>query len=538
MTFADQIIHNAVILTMDARNSEASAMALAGDRILGVGSREELQRFVGPQTRQRDMAGQTIMPGFCDAHGHILLTADMLDWENLNSPPIGVCRSLDDCLARLRERAERTPEGEWVLAYGFDDTLMAEKRFPTREELDAISCGHPVFVQHISIHPGVLNSAGFAALGIDEHTPDPEGGIIRHHADGSLHGVVEERALFDLVSPRLPVFSRDHKVQNVARVSREVYAARGITTALDAGVLDYDGAEVLQETDDRGLLAVRVHYNPYYYLDGDDPRLQSRGKVKRGGVKIMSDGSIQGFTAYLSRPYHTPFRGDADYRGYPAYPCEELFAIIEAAHRKGQFLIHTNGDGAVDDALDALEAAQAKYPRTDCRHTLVHAQTIRDDQLDRLAGAGFTPTFFVPHVYYWGDRHRDIFLGPERAARMDPIRSAMDRGHVCTSHCDTPITPVLPFLSIWVCVNRLTSGGSLLGVEERIPVLEALRAHTINAAWQHFEEDEKGSLEPGKLADFIVLDANPLTCPPEALKDIQVLETVLGGETIYQHGQA
>ena len=347
--------------------------------------------------------------------------------------------------------------------------------------------------------------------------------------------MVEECALFDLVSPRLPVFSREHKVQSIARVSREVYAARGITTALDAGVLDYDGAEALLETYDRGLLAVRVHYNPYYYLDGDDPRLQSRGdRVRRGGVKIMSDGSIQGFTAYLSRPYHTPFRGDANYRGYPAYPREELFTIIEAAHRKGQFLIHTNGDGAVDDALDALEAAQAKYPRTDCRHTLVHAQTIRDDQLDRLAGAGFTPTFFVPHVYYWGDRHRDIFLGPERAARMDPIRSALDRGHVCTSHCDTPITPVLPFLSIWVCVNRLTSGGSLLGGEERIPVLEALRAHTINVAWQHFEEGEKGSLEPGKLADYIVLDADPLTCPPEELRDITVRETVVGGETVYR----
>ena len=359
MTCADQLLYTAVILTMDARNSEAAAMALAGERILAVGTREELERFVGPQTRLRDMEGQTIMPGFCDAHGHILLTADMLDWEDLNSPPIGVCRSLDDCLARLRERAERTPAGEWILAYGFDDTLMAEKRFPTREELDAVSCGHPVFVQHISIHFGVLNSAGFAALGIDEH---------------------------------------------IARVSREVYAARGITTALDAGVLDYDGAEALLETYDRGLLAVRVHYNPYYYLDGDDPRLQSRGdRVRRGGVKIMSDGSIQGFTAYLSRPYHTPFRGDADWRGYPAYPREELFAIIEAAHRKGQFLIHANGDGAVDDALDALEAAQAKYPRTDCRHTLVHAQTIRDDQLDRLAAAGFTPTFFVPHTYYWGD---------------------------------------------------------------------------------------------------------------------------------------
>ncbi len=534
MTYANQLLWNANILTMDDHDTAASAIALDGDRILAVGDRESLAPYVGPETRLRDMEGRTIMPGFCDAHGHIILLASMLDWEDLNAPPIGECRTLEDCLSRLRERAARTPAGQWILARGFDDTLMREKRFPTRQELDAVTSDHPVFVQHISIHLGVLNSAGFAALGIDEHTPDPEGGVIRHMEDGSLHGVVEERAMFDLVSPRLPVFPLEHQVENIARASREIYAEQGVTTALDAGVLDCESAEALQEANRRGLLAVRVHMNPYYYLDRSDPRLQPGGMISVGGSKIMSDGSIQGFTAYLSKPYHTPYKGDASFRGYPAYSREELFSIIEEAHRRGQLLIHTNGDGAVDDALDALEAAQAKYPRSDCRHIIIHAQTIRDDQLDRLDKAGFTPTFFVPHVYYWGDRHRDIFLGPERAARMDPIRSGMKRGLVCTSHCDTPITPVRPFLSIWACVNRLTSSGKPLGPEERISVKEALRAHTINSAWQHFEEKDKGSLEAGKLADLIVLDTNPLECAPEALKDIRVLETVVGGETVFR----
>lgn len=533
MPYASRLLFNAVILTLDAHDTVASAIALDGDRILAVGTLEDLAPFIGPDTVRRDMEGKTVMPGFYDAHGHILLTASMLDWEDLNSPPIGTCRTLEDCLSRLRERAAKTPAGEWILSYGFDDTLMEEKRFPTRAELDSVSTEHPILVQHISIHFGALNSAGFAALGIDRDTPDPEGGVIRHEADGSLHGVVEERALFDLVSPRLPVFSREHQVQNIARTSREVYAARGITTALDAGVLDYESAEALRETCERGLLAVRAHINPYYYLDRNDPRLHFEGQVTTGGVKIMSDGSLQGFTASLSKPYHTPFKGDPDYRGYPAYSREELFAIVEEAHRNGQFLIHANGDGAMDDALDALEAAQAKYPREGCRHILIHAQTIRDDQLDRLGKAGFTPTFFVPHVYYWGDRHRDIFLGPERAARMDPIRSAIDRGYVCTSHCDTPITPVKPFLSIWACVNRLTSSGKVLGPDQRISVREALRAHTINAAWQHFEEKDRGSLDPGKFADFILLDANPLECAPEALRDIRVLETVVGGNTVF-----
>ena len=386
MPYASQLLFNAVILTLDAHDTVASAIALDGDRILAVGTLEDLAPFVGPDTIRRDMEGKTVMPGFYDAHGHILLTASMLDWEDLNSPPIGTCRTLEDCLSRLRERAAKTPAGEWILAYGFDDTLMEEKRFPTRTELDSVSTEHPILVQHISIHFGTLNSAGFAALGIDRDTPDPEGGVIRREADGSLHGVVEERALFDLVSPRLPVFSREHQVQNIARTSREVYAARGITTALDAGVLDYDSAEALRETCERGLLAVRAHINPYYYLDRNDPRLHFEGQITTGGVKIMSDGSLQGFPAFLSKPYHTPFKGDPNYKGYPAYSREELFAIVEEAHRNGQFLIHANGDGAMDDALDALEAAQAKYPREGCRHILIHAQTIRDDQLDRLGG--------------------------------------------------------------------------------------------------------------------------------------------------------
>ena len=192
-----------------------------------------------------------------------------------------------------------------------------------------------------------------------------------------------------------------------------------------------------------------------------------------------------------------------------------------------------NGDAATDDALDALEAAQAKHPRKDCRHILIHAQTIREEQLDRLEAAGYTPSFFTAHVYYWGDRHRDLFLGPERAARMDPMRSALDRGLVITAHCDSPIVPADPLLSIWVSVNRLTSSGQVLGPDQRISVLEALRAHTFNPAWQNFQENAKGSIEPGKLADLVVLDANPLEVDPAGLRNIGILETIVGGKTVY-----
>ncbi|MFR0874813.1 MAG: amidohydrolase family protein [Bilophila wadsworthia] len=192
-----------------------------------------------------------------------------------------------------------------------------------------------------------------------------------------------------------------------------------------------------------GALAVRVHVNPFTSLDPDDPRLAFDGKdVTIGGVKLLADGSLQGYTGYLTKPYHTPYQGDPEWRGYPTHSRENLFALIEAAHGRGQFLIHTNGDAATDDALDALEAAQAKHPRKDCRHILIHAQTIREEQLDRLGAAGYTPSFFTAHVYYWGDRHRDLFLGPERARPDGPMRSALDRGLVITAHATSSSPPI------------------------------------------------------------------------------------------------
>ena len=420
-----------------------------------------------------------------------------------------------------------------MLACGLDDTLLTEKRFPSRWELDEAAPHNPVFAQHISGHLCALNSAALKLAGIDRHTPDPAGGIIRRDADGEPDGVLEESPVYETIMPLLPTQTREQRIDDLAATTRD-YAARGITTAVDAALFSYDDAELLRTVQEQGRLAVRVHVNPFTSLDPDDPRLAFDGKdVTIGGVKLLADGSLQGYTGYLTKPYHTPYQGDPEWRGYPTHSRENLFALIEAAHGRGQFLIHTNGDAAIDDALDALEAAQAKHPRKDCRHILIHAQTIREEQLDRLGAAGYTPSFFTAHVYYWGDRHRDLFLGPERAARMDPMRSALDRGLVITAHCDSPIVPADPLLSIWVSVNRLTSYGQVLGPDQRISVLEALRAHTFNPAWQNFQENAKGSIEPGKLADLVVLDANPLEVDPAALRNIGILETIVGGKTVY-----
>jgi predicted amidohydrolase YtcJ len=251
-------------------------------------------------------------------------------------------------------------------------------------------------------------------------------------------------------------------------------------------------------------------------------------------VKLVADGSIQGFTGYLSTPYYTPYHGDDDYRGYPSISRERLFEQVEALHLAGyQLAIHGNGDESIEDILDAFEAAQKVHPVDDPRMILIHAQMARKDQIMRMKDLGVTPSFFTAHTWYWGDRHRDIFMGPERAAVISPSKWALDYGVRFSSHLDTPVTPMEPLQAVWSQVHRITHGGDVLGPEQRIGVMEALRAVTIDAAWQVFQEGNRGSLEPGKYADLVVLSGSPLE-NPIAMRDLQVLHTVIGGATIYK----
>ena len=256
--------------------------------------------------------------------------------------------------------------------------------------------------------------------------------------------------------------------------------------------------------------------------------------LKVGAIKIVQDGSNQGYTGYFTDPYHTPFNGDADYRGYPRRSRDDLTTMVKSLHREGyQIAIHANGDAAIDAVIHAFREAQETHPRPDARHRIEHCQMVRPDQLDAIAELGLSPSFFVGHVFYWGDRHRDIFMGPDRAAGISALNSAADRGIRFTVHDDTPVTPVNPLQLVWVSVNRFTRSGEILGPDERVSPLQALRAITIDAAWQNFEEASKGSIEQGKLADLVILSANPLTVAPDAIVDIQVLETIVGGRSVF-----
>lgn len=540
MTAAETIYHNGPVLCLDAGNSMPEAVAVAGGRILAVGGMAAMARYRGPATRMVDLEGRALLPGFIDPHGHFPLSGLYALYRvDLASPPVGTCTSLAEVFARLRERAAATAPGEWVVGAFFDQSMVVERRFPTREELDAVTAGHPVFVVHASGHVGVANSAALAFAGIGRDTPQPPGGHVeKDPRTGEPTGLLEEPAA---MGPIKKAIDRSHGEAFMAGLDHATaeYAAQGVTTAQNAWA-DRNLLRQFERAEREGRLKLRLVALPDAGLE---PELASGalaigtrpgGRLHLGPRKLFSDGSIQAFTGYLSRPYHTPCRGDAGYRGYPIYDRDDLARRIDVLHRAGhQIHIHANGDAAADDVLHGFRLAQEAFPRDDHRHTIIHGQMLREDQLDLMRELGVTVSFFSYHVHVWGDRHRDVFMGPERAARISPAASATARGIRYTLHNDTPVTPMRPLPLMWAAVNRLTASGEVLGPEQRISPLQALRAHTIDAAWQVFLEDEIGSIEPGKRADLVILDRNPLD-DPAALKDIRVLETIIDGETVHR----
>ena len=536
----DTIWVNGTVITMEG-DQRLQAVAVLGDLIVAVGSDAEVRGLAGPETRVVDLDGRTMTPGFYAAHDHFPGSGRVAVTQvDLNSPPIGAIENMDQLVAALRARAEELPEGQWVSGRGYDDTLLAEQRHPTREDLDRASTTHPIYISHTSGHLGVANSLALELAGVTRDTPDPPGGVVRKDPDtGEPDGVFEESG--GMVSRLIPPPTPEQTMESY-RAAVEDYVEDGVTTAVIAGG-GRGSLAGLQRARDTGILTFRIITMMSRGAPGQRTAAEAGGIVsgfgdeylKLGAIKIIQDGSNQGYTGYFTEPYHTPFKGDADYRGYPRRSREDLTTMVRELHEAGyQIAIHANGDAAIDDVLHAFREAQEAFPREDARHRIEHCQMVRTDQLDTIAELNLSPSFFVGHVYYWGDRHRDIFMGPERAAGISALRSSIDRGITFTVHDDTPVTPVNPLQLVWVGVNRLTKTDQVLGPDERITPLEAMRTVTIDAAWQNFEEDIKGSIAPGKLADFIILDGNPLEVDPTAIRDIQVLETIVGGETVYE----
>ncbi|MBI1178966.1 MAG: amidohydrolase family protein [Alphaproteobacteria bacterium] len=535
---ADTIYEGGPIVTMDPNTEGAEAVAVAGGRILAVGAAADVERLAGPATRRVDLHGRTLLPGLIDAHGHITMLAAVARYADLQPPPAGHVSSVADVQQALAAQRDRTAaEGGWIVGFGYDDSLLAEQRHPTRHDLDAVSADRPVLILHVSGHLAAANSRALELMGIGPDTPDPEGGVIRREADGRQpDGVLEEHAMFLAVS-KLP---RPDEAQRLADLdeAQRVYAGYGITTAQDGATQAADLALLRDAAAQRRLIIDVVAYPTWLNdgLIGDAASTRTYDhRLRVGGVKLVLDGSPQGKTAWLSQPYYKPPPGkDADYRGYPALSDAEVNRrVLDYYGRGWQVLAHCNGDAAAQQFIDAVAAAEAAYPGRDQRPVMIHAQTVRDDQLDRMAKLGMIPSFFVTHTFYWGDWHRESVLGPARAYRISPARSAADRGIRFTIHNDAPIVPPDIMRLMWSAVNRRSRSGDIIGPLQRVSARRALQSVTIDAARQYFEENEKGSITPGKGADLVILDRNPLTVPPETIKDIRVMETVKDGRTIF-----
>ena len=525
---AELLLTNAHVLTQDAANPVATAILMRNKRIVAVGDEKEVLEQASSAARIIDIEGRTVIPGFIDAHSHFPVSGITSVSVNVAPPPLGPGSSKQAVIDAISAAIPEEPASEdasLILAFNYDDTAFEEPQHPTREELDEVSRGHPVYLWHSSGHLGVGNTAALERLGIAADTPVIDGGERVKDANGQLTGLLLEKAAPPLSTLISELSWSDQ--WNIMTRARDEYLAAGVTVVQN-GHATLTLSRALKGLHLLGVLPQTVHtWLAHHSLSVSDRPLDPQTQP----IKIIVDGSPQGLTAYLSKPYNVPAFGPLN-SGLKLYDQRVLNALVLRYHKAGhQLALHGNGDAAIEQIIVAIEAAQDAAPRDNTRHVLVHAQLLRKDQIARLNTAGLTPSFFTAHTFYWGDRHRQI-LGDARAAGISPAASSLQADVRFSLHADTPVTPMDVLFMIWAASERTTRNGFVLGPEERIDRAMALRAVTLDAAWQSFMEDERGSIEVGKRADFVVLSGDPLSAPD--VRDIRVDETWIDGRRRYQ----
>jgi len=525
------------IVTMDPAKPDAEALAVAGGRVLAAGSTGPVLEAAGTDAQRFDLGGATVVPGLIESHVHPTFFGLSRSWVDCRPPQRA---SIADIVSELAARV-RGDAGEWVQGFGYDDTLLAEQRHPGRADLDRASARVPIVITHISGHFAVANSAALAEAGVHRDTPDPEDGRFVRDGSGEPTGLLWEigavRHVMSHMPPPSPADLRDATLEALRYA-----ASRGITTVHDMAVGTHGGAHVLgiyRELADEHRLPVRVRgflsgellagHRPDSASAAAGPNGRATGRFRLTGVKYWADGSIQGLSAALTEPYLCAGGSTGELN----YSQDRFRAMIGQAHRAGfQVAIHANGDRAVDAAIDALSHAMTRYPRCGAegpRHRLEHVQVVRPGQLERMRDLGISASFFINHVYYWGDRHRERFLGASRAAAIDPLASARRAGLRFGLHSDCPITPMDPLFTWWAAVNRVTSGGTVLGPDERLGVWDALAALTRDAAYLAGDEGQLGMLRAGHLADLVVLGGDPGQDGGSRIRSLPVQRVMVGG---------
>ncbi|MBS0262578.1 MAG: amidohydrolase [Planctomycetes bacterium] len=541
---ADAIYHGGDVVTMDDKHPTAEAVAIRGGKIVAVGLKNDVLKFKGDQTTLIDLQGRCLLPGFIDGHGHCFVTGIQAVSANLLAPPDYTVQDIPGILAELKKyaRGEAARKFGIILGFGYDDAQLQEQRHPTRHELDEVSKDLPVMIIHQSGHLSTLNTKALEIAGITTETRNPVGGVIRREKDGKTpDGVLEETIHYAAMARVMPKMGQA-ELDALALAGMKLYASQGYTMAQEGRSIELVDRTWIRLAEGKKLLIdvlsypdISAHENPFGLGTPWHSRELQNG-YRIAGVKISLDGSPQGKTAFLSQPYLIPPIGQpASFVGYPAMPVEAIIRKVALCYEKGwQFICHTNGDAASDMLIGAIKDARAQFgPGTDRRDVMIHCQTVREDQLDLMKEYGIFPSMFGMHCFYWGDWHRDSVLGADRAERISPARSALRRGMMFSQHHDSPVALPSAIRILAAVVTRRTRSGDILGAGQCIPVDAALKSLTLWGAYQHYEEHNRGSIEVGKLADFVVLDKNPHKVPILALSELKVAETIKSGKTIY-----
>lgn len=529
------------IVTMDGDAPQTvEAVVTQGDRIAFAGAERQARKAAGPNATVHDLQGATLLPGFIDAHSHFTVATMSAGGLDLRAhQPItdiaGVSAAIRDYLART----PATPDG-WATVWQFDHETLTEKRYITRAELDAIAPDRPLVVLHVSLHGAVANSAALKAAGIDEATPVPPGGMMLRDEAGKLNGVLLEKAMFLLLA-KMPQPTAEQKLAALD-TAQNAYFAEGYTHAQDGATLPPDVA-FLTSPAARERLKIDLALLPF--STGLDALLAQpafkfgsyQGHVKLQGVKFVLDGSVQARTGYFTRDYKrgSP-EGHHPWHGEPVLSEAAFIAQAKKVHDRGwQLFVHANGDAAIDMAIKGFDTLGITAA-ANRRPIVIHSQFQRPDQLADYKRIGVGPAYFSNHAWYWADIHRTNF--PDEVVDfISPFASARAAGLIASNHSDYSVTPLDTRFMLWTSMARVSPTGVVSGEKERLDAYGALQALTTGPAWQIFEEDRKGRIKPGLLADFVILDKNPLTTPVDGIKDIQVRETIKEGRSVWRAGK-
>ena len=530
------------IITMSGDNPNyVESIVSSGDSIVFVGDLSEAKKLF-PASKQTNLNGNTLLPGFIDAHAHFAGFPSQSIGAQILPPPDAGANNIDALIKILKEWS--TPENieltGWIFGMGFDDSVLEENRFPTKEDLDKVSTEYPVMIIHISGHFCVVNSKGLESLNITSKTPNPEGGIIRRISDTQEpNGVLEELAAI----PYMPMVlgpKSEEALKAFLTAGQNMALSYGYTTVQEGRAMKNSHLFLEHAANTDFFKLDVVSYIDYTIADSllntDWYSSSYKNHYRIAGVKLTLDGSPQGRTAWRTQPYLIPPDGAKDgYLGYPAIPSDEDVQKVYDKAFQNNWTIHThaNGDAAMDQMIRTLKNATEEYGNEGRRDVLIHGQYVREDQLDEFKNLNIIASLFPLHTFYWGDWHKQL-IGDSLGSKISPTRTALNKGLKITIHTDAPVA--LPNLMrvIWTATTRVSRSGEIIGENERLTPYEALKCITEWSAYQHFEEETKGSLEIGKLADLVILDANPLKVEVDKIKDIIVLETIKEGVSVYR----